>query len=215
MYLASTRKNTEGKKKNSEKNSITTTQPNWIIVHAGDLFYQQLKQLQQGEPTYIIIFNKEYSSLTKEELDQLVPGYSLHTMITFEQILLPSSTKNSNKGNNNNNKKQNNTDSTINKNKNKNKNNSNNKKKVNKQEEEDDEDEYENENVNHFMCLGCTEEGLYIYDDLLSLAPGGYQGGFLPNSSPYYPKNLQFFFQHVPIAILKKIGDEKKETKND
>ncbi len=128
-------------------------------------------------------------------------------MITFEQILLPSSTKNSNKGNNNN-KKQNNTDSTINKNKN----NSNNKKKVNKQEE-DDEDEYEN--VNHFMCLGCTEEGLYIYDDLLSLAPGGYQGGFLPNSSPYYPKNLQFFFQHVPIAILKKIGDEKKETKND
>lgn len=34
----------------------------------------------------------------------------------------------------------------------------------------------DNEPVNHFMTIAFDEHGYFIYDDLLSLSPGGYQG---------------------------------------
>lgn len=60
------------------------------------------------------------------------------------------------------------------------------------------------EPVNHFMCLGFDKEGYFIYDDLLNLSPGGYQGGYVSKDSSSYIPNLEFFFRYVPLLIYKR-----------
>jgi len=59
------------------------------------------------------------------------------------------------------------------------------------------------EPINHFMCIGLEEDGYSIYDDLLFLSPGGYQGGFVPKQSESYPKNMKSFFNNVPLAVFR------------
>jgi hypothetical protein len=56
--------------------------------------------------------------------------------------------------------------------------------------------------INHFMCIGLARDGYYIYDDLLNLN-GGFQGGFVPQTSPSYQPDLELFFKHVPILIFR------------
>ena len=45
-----------------------------------------------------------------------------------------------------------------------------------------------------------------IYDDLLTIAPGGWQGGFVPAEDECYEPNLKDFTQRVPIAVYRR-GD--------
>jgi len=64
----------------------------------------------------------------------------------------------------------------------------------------------EEKNINHYVVIALVETGYYIYDDLLVLQPGGFQGGFVPKNSSgdIYDENLEFFSEKVPIVIYKR-----------
>jgi hypothetical protein len=57
--------------------------------------------------------------------------------------------------------------------------------------------------------VALTKHGYFIYDDLLNLTPGGWQGGFLPRGSPAHDKNLHGLRARVPIFVLELVGAEK------
>ncbi len=42
-----------------------------------------------------------------------------------------------------------------------------------------------------------------MFDDLLNLRPGGYQGGFVPKGDPVHDKNLMGAKELTPILIFK------------
>jgi hypothetical protein len=65
------------------------------------------------------------------------------------------------------------------------------------------------EEINHFMTVALTEEGYFIYDDLLNLSPGGFQGGFVPKNAECYDSNLDTMFSNVPILILRRKNIQK------
>jgi hypothetical protein len=52
------------------------------------------------------------------------------------------------------------------------------------------------------VCVGVAQDGYFIYDDLLSLTPGGWQGGFVSNTSPVFVENFKSLCEKVPIFIL-------------
>jgi len=96
------------------------------------------------------------------------------------------------------------------------------KKEKDEDEEKNDEDEESDEDSddapNHYVCLAKyqEEDGYFIYDDLLNLQPGSFQGGFVPKNQECYNQNLEFFSQHVPIFIYKRIENNNKvDTKNE
>lgn len=62
--------------------------------------------------------------------------------------------------------------------------------------------------INHFTCVGLEpqRQGYTIYDDLLTIAPGGWQGGFVPAEDECYESNMKDFTQRVPIAVYRR-GD--------
>lgn len=62
--------------------------------------------------------------------------------------------------------------------------------------------------VGHFSTylpsrLGSTR-GYFVYDDVLNLGPGDYQGGFVPASSRVHDKVLQQAKERVPLALFVK-----------
>lgn len=57
------------------------------------------------------------------------------------------------------------------------------------------------------MCVAITKHGYFIYDDLLDLNPGGWQGGFVPSSSPFHNPNLLSLRAQVPIFIMELVDE--------
>jgi hypothetical protein len=51
-----------------------------------------------------------------------------------------------------------------------------------------------------------------IYDDLLTLSPGGWQGGFVPAEDECFAPNLKLFTERVPIAIYRRRGVDAATT---
>jgi len=60
--------------------------------------------------------------------------------------------------------------------------------------------------INHFTSAIFSDEGVFLYDDLLSLQPGGYQGCLLQKDDQRVDK----LFQRVPIFIFKKNDKQEK-----
>jgi len=81
------------------------------------------------------------------------------------------------------------------------------------------------DDINHFVCVGMSPHGYFIYDDLLILTPGGWQGGFAPKDSPVYAENFAELCEKVPIFILELcegtqgntfwMKEEEKEVKKE
>lgn len=58
--------------------------------------------------------------------------------------------------------------------------------------------------INHYTTLALDSNGYYIYDDLLNLPKGNWQGGFVKKSAESYTSNMKQFIQFVPVFILQK-----------
>jgi hypothetical protein len=65
------------------------------------------------------------------------------------------------------------------------------------------------------VCVAPTKHGYFIYDDLLNLPPGGWQGGFVPRSSPFHAPNLASLSEQVPVFILELSDEMGKEKKGE
>ena len=63
---------------------------------------------------------------------------------------------------------------------------------------------WKGELISHFTSWALTEEGYFVYDDLLRLQPGCWQGGFVPKSAPCYDVNLKSAAEKNPIVIYKR-----------
>lgn len=56
--------------------------------------------------------------------------------------------------------------------------------------------------MNHYTSLFFTDEGYFIYDDLLDLQPGSWQGGYVSKEASCYKKVMESCMLNVPIFIL-------------
>lgn len=61
------------------------------------------------------------------------------------------------------------------------------------------------------MCVALTKYGYFIYDDLLDLPPGGWQGGFLPRTAPSYDENLRSLSTQVPIFVFELVERDRQQ----
>lgn len=63
--------------------------------------------------------------------------------------------------------------------------------------------------ISHFTCLAFSEDNsrYFLFDDLLSLRPGGWQGGMVDSkrSAHCYSLNISHFAERVPICIFQRI----------
>jgi hypothetical protein len=63
---------------------------------------------------------------------------------------------------------------------------------------------WKGDEINHFTTWAVTEEGYFIYDDLLRIQPGCWQGGFVPRSMPCYDVNMRSAGEKTPIVVYKR-----------
>ena len=63
--------------------------------------------------------------------------------------------------------------------------------------------------ISHFTCLAFSEDNsrYFLFDDLLSLRPGGWQGGMVDSkrSAHCYSLNISHFAERVPICIFQRL----------
>lgn len=71
--------------------------------------------------------------------------------------------------------------------------------------------------LSHFTCVAFSADNTkyFLYDDLLSLRPGGWQGGVVDKkrSPHWFDLNVAHFLERVPICIFKRIDQKKQPPK--
>ena len=69
----------------------------------------------------------------------------------------------------------------------------------------------------HVEALAFSADGqkYFLYDDLLSLRPGGWQGGVVDRgrSQHCFDLNLSHFYERVPICIFARADDDADDAK--